>query len=275
MKVSEQNKFTIFRILFGLFSCYYFISLLPYGTEIFSREGSLKDLYLNRSPNFLLDLIAFVDSPVWIRIFLILGTLISVMLSIGVKRRICGILLYLLHNILLYRNNLSIDISSFYLNYMFLLCAILPQKDSLAVSIFPLKLIKQRGEELPRVIYWLIWMTTSIGFLASGISKATNPAWLDGTAINLILQGPLGQNHWLASYIADSPKIGRILTYSTLVVEIGLILGSFHRRLRNIMLLLVTGMFLGISLNIQLREIPFVIIIFLFLSFEFSKEPVD
>ena len=87
-------QFAAFRILFGLYLAVHFACLIPYGSELFSREGVLPQAKLNFTFGILPNPLEHFDSPGFVTGFLVTLTLLAVALTIGFWRRTAALLLW-------------------------------------------------------------------------------------------------------------------------------------------------------------------------------------
>jgi hypothetical protein len=70
----------------------------------------------------------------------------------------------------------------------------------------------------------------SLGYTISGIHKLDCPSWLDGSALEHILRGPLARDTFLKDYILSMPQpILKLSTWFSLFLEISFLpIGTFY-----------------------------------------------
>ena len=102
-------QFAAFRILFGFYLTVHFAYLIPYGRELFSREGVLPQARLNFTFGILPNPLEHFDSPAFVVGFLVTLTLLAVALAIGFCRRTAALLLWYGWACLFNRNNLKLN----------------------------------------------------------------------------------------------------------------------------------------------------------------------
>ena len=98
----SKYQFIVFRTIFGLYLCQHFAGLLPYGAELFSREGVLTEAKLNFTHGLLPNPLEHWDSPAFVTGFIWLLLALSVLFTFGSGWRVCAVALWyaLAHNII-------------------------------------------------------------------------------------------------------------------------------------------------------------------------------
>src|SRR5262245_24427796 len=88
------RQFAWFRILFGAYLAVHFALHIPYGPELFSREGVPPSARLNPTFGILPNVLARWDSRAFVTVFLIALTAFAILLILGVTRRLIALLLW-------------------------------------------------------------------------------------------------------------------------------------------------------------------------------------
>ena len=74
---------------------------------------------------------------------------------------------------------------------------------------------------LPGGIFVGAWIVQALSYSASGVGKLWSPSWIDGSALSLILEGPLVRPTGLADLLAALPPIVlQALTWTFLALEV-------------------------------------------------------
>jgi predicted DCC family thiol-disulfide oxidoreductase YuxK len=74
---------------------------------------------------------------------------------------------------------------------------------------------------MPDGIFLVAWLLLALGYSYSGLTKLASPSWLDGTAMERVLQNPLARPGWLRDLLLTLPNwILRAMTWGALAAEI-------------------------------------------------------
>lgn len=211
----------LFRIVFGLYLIWHFALLLPYGVELFSDAGILSNPQLNlTAPLFPRAVLGF-DSPMIVTIVLAFLTLLSIGFTLGIKRRLCALILWAGWMWLFNRNNLIINPSIPYVGLMLVFCSLIPEKELGSKWVFP------------SIIYSSAWFLMAAGYSYSGYWKLLSPSWQDGTALLHLLNNPLARPGIIRDLLLSLPEIVlKLLTWGVLVAEVACLPLIFHQRTR-------------------------------------------
>ena len=87
-------QFALFRIALGLYLALHFAHLVPYGAELFSREGIFPDPGLNFTFGILPNPLEHWDSPALVIGMLVVLTVLSLLFAAGIARRPVAIVLW-------------------------------------------------------------------------------------------------------------------------------------------------------------------------------------
>src|ERR1700747_937007 len=100
------GQFRIFRVTFGLYLLYHFLSLLPWGTELFSSQGVLPQGAMSPLFHLFPNLFLLWDSPLFVQAFLLAAAIFSLLLTFGKFDRVMAILIWYMWACLYDRNPL-------------------------------------------------------------------------------------------------------------------------------------------------------------------------
>src|ERR1700730_2045473 len=152
-----RGQFRIFRVTFGLYLLYHFLSLLPWGTELFSLRGVLPQGAM--SPLFCLfpNLFLLWDSPRFVQACLLAAAIFSALLTIGKFDRVMAVLVWYVWASLYGRNPLIGNPS-------------LSDRKELASTS------EDTGSwKMPVDIYAAAWILMAVAYSYSGYNKLISP----------------------------------------------------------------------------------------------------
>src|SRR5665647_511194 len=118
--------FVYFRLIFGSYLTWHFGRLVPYASELFSREGMISNSQMNPTYGYIPSLLDTYDSPFNVQLLLITLTLLALLFTIGVYRRSTACCLGYGWMILLNRNVLISNPGLAYVGWLLWACVILP-----------------------------------------------------------------------------------------------------------------------------------------------------
>ena len=105
-KAWTGGQYSLFRVLFGGYLLQHFLSLLPWGVELFSNRGALSHASSSPLIHLFPNLLAICDEPGFVTALLLLCSLLSVLFAVGFWDRTAAFLLWYLCACLLGRNPL-------------------------------------------------------------------------------------------------------------------------------------------------------------------------
>lgn len=88
------RQFAWFRIIFGAYLAIHFAHLVPWGAELFSREGVIPRASLNPTYGIVPNVLAWWDSPAFVTAFLAALIGLSVLFALGMARHLAALLLW-------------------------------------------------------------------------------------------------------------------------------------------------------------------------------------
>ena len=271
MKTYGSTIFAMFRVIFGLYLTIHFLQIHPVASELFSNKGVIKDTSLlpayNKIPLFLLS----YDDEFIIQSFLKLLICSSIMFTLGYYRRLNALFLFYGWISLLNRNPLISNPSLGYIGWMMLACAIIPKGERIGFLLSE----KQRQEEkikweMPDVIYYGMWIIIGISYTASGLHKLQCPDWINGTALNYILDGPMARQNFIVKFLLLNPLLIKVMTWASLFLEIScMFLGTFNKT-RKYYWFMFMGFHLGILATINFADLTYGMLIVHLFTFDAS-----
>jgi hypothetical protein len=212
------RQFAWFRIIFCAYLAIHFAHLVPWGAELFSREGVIPRVNLNPTHGILPNVLAWWDSPAFVTVFLLALVGLSVLFALGVARHVAALLLWYGWACLFNRNVLISNPSIAYVGLLLLLTILVPGREPLRA------LAKNAASDefyVPAVAYWTAWFLLAAGYTFSGVVKLASPSWIDGTAIWHVVQNPLARDGLLRDLVLGLPAWAfQLLTWKALALEI-------------------------------------------------------
>lgn len=245
-----NSQFAIFRFLFGSYLTWHFIALLPYGTELFSNEGVMKDPSLNPTFGIFPNPLYLWDSPRAIMCFLIIATIGSITFSLGILRRTSAIVLWFLISAFFHRNNLTSNPSLPYLGLILALSVFIPPGEKFSLAK------KNPHWQMPTLVIPVATFLLAIGYTFSGWTKLSSPSWVDGSAIRRVLENPLARPGFFRDFLLNIPEgLLSTATWAALLAELLYLPLALHRKLRPLIWLALIMMHLALILLIDFADL--------------------
>lgn len=211
----SAHQFSLCRMILAVYLCVHFLGLFPVGVELFSAQGMITDPALLPSWGKLPNLFWISDAPQMVYFVLGLGVCLSILLGLGWQRRWVSLVLWLIWMSLFNRNILISNPSIPYIGLLLLVLAALPTGEPFARKAPSL------GWQIPNWVAWGLLISLMGGYTASGLHKLTSPSWVDGTALQHVLNLPLGRNYFLRTWMLESPGfLLKGMTWTALGLEI-------------------------------------------------------
>lgn len=247
------RQFAWFRIIFGAYLAIHFAHLLPWGAELFSREGVIPRATLNPTHGILPNVLARWDSPAFVTAFLVAMVALSVLFAAGVVRHAAAVLLWYGWACLFNRNVLISNPSIAYVGLLLLLTTLVPGRE-------PLRAFGQRAERsefyVPAAAYWTAWFLMAAGYTFSGIVKLASPSWVDGTAFWHVVQNPLARDGLFRDFVLGLPSWAfQLLTWQALALEILFLPLALWRWTRPMIWLAMIVMHIGILALVSFADL--------------------
>jgi predicted DCC family thiol-disulfide oxidoreductase YuxK len=249
------GQYTVFRILLGLYLLQHFLTLLPWGAEIFSNRGALPVVAASPLIRLFPNVLGVWDQPGFVTFLLTLGALMSVPLAVGLWDRPAALALWYLWACLLGRNPLISNPALPFIGWLLLLHAVLPPA--------PYGSWTARGRDDPRGNWYmppsafaLAWILMAVGYSYSGYTKLVSPSWLDGSAFALVLRNPLARPTALRDLLlAMPPVILRVATWTALALELTFAPLALLRRARPWIWAATAGLHAGLLVLVSFADL--------------------
>jgi predicted DCC family thiol-disulfide oxidoreductase YuxK len=226
------GQYSLFRALFGAYLFIHFAQLVPWGAELFSNRGVLPDGAASPVLHLFPNMLALYDAPAFVTVLLVFAAGASVLLAIGWFDRAAAIALWYVLACLFGRNPLIANPGLPYVGLLLLAHACLPRA--------PYGSFERRGQvdpgsqwRMPQEIYLLVWVLMALGYSYSGYTKLISPSWVDGTALERVLNNPLARPGVLReAMLALPPVFLQLATWGALALELLFAPLALSRRLR-------------------------------------------
>ena len=260
------GQFSLVRITLGFYLMFHFISLIPWGTEVFSNEGVLPRASMSPLMMAFPNIFALADGPVVVAGVLISGVIFSVMLMLGFKRRFAALMLWYIWACLLGRNPFILNPGIPFVGWMLLFCVALPSGENLSFDA------KRRDDFtpwfIPKSFIWVAWIVMVVGYSYSGLMKLNSPSWIDGSAILHVLESPLARPTFLRTWLTQLPFVLSLLTWATLGLEIAAAPLALIPRARRYLWFALIGLHVGILLTVDFSDLTVGMLMIHMLTFD-------
>jgi|GEM_PF-99480 len=250
-------QFAFFRIVFGLYLAWHFACLIPYGTELFSKDGLIADPQLNPTFGLFPNPFYVLDSPLAIGTALVGGVVASLCFAAGVSRRWMALGLWFLSTALFHRNNLIANPSLPYVGLALVLSILVPSGEPLSLGRQRKKLNKTGTDwQMPRWVPATAAILLAVGYTFSGCTKLASSSWIDGSAIGHILQNPLARPGIFRDLLLAVPEgLLQVATWGALAAELLFLPLFLIRKTRPWIWLALVGMHLSLILLIDFADL--------------------
>lgn len=269
MRRYSPHQFALFRIIFGLYLSVHFFQLIPYATELWSRQGLLPDASYNLTYGFFPNILAWLDGPLWIKGFVIAMLVLSLGVMLGIKRRLCALLLWYGWACLFHRNNFILNPGMPFVGWLLLALALLPSGEPWGFD--------KRDDvqwEMPQLLFGGAWLIMAVSYSISGIDKLGSPSWLYGDTMRILFENPLARDTWLRVWLLSLP--GWLLagmTYAALALEIAFAPLCLWRRGRAFVWFAMVGMHIGILCTINFTDLTLGVLMIHLFTFDTAWLP--
>jgi hypothetical protein len=181
-------------------------------------------------------------------------------LLLGYRTRIAAVVAWIAHTALLTSGEMSLYGVDRFAQIGLFYCVWFPVGHALSLDKVTTRV---RGE--PSFEAWLgirmLQVHICIAYTATGVEKALGEQWWNGEAIWLAVM--CWSNDFVdGSFLANAPWFAQPLGWMTLLLEAGVLLFIWHPRTRQVWLVGVVGMHLGIALLMNLWTFSAVMIVF-------------
>ncbi len=251
------GQYSLVRGVFGAYLALHFARLVPYGAELFSSDGVLPDGRASPLLHLFPNVLALGDSPGFVFALLVLACLASLALAAGWRDRIAALVLAYLWACFFGRNPLVSNPSLPYVGWMLVAHACLPRA--------PYGSIEARGRvdpgggwTFPCGVFLAAWIAMAVGYSYSGAMKLTSPSWLDGTALERVLQNPLARPGWARDLLLAVPApFLRAATWGAFSFELAFAPLALFRKLRPVVWTAMLAMHLSLMALIDFADLSF------------------
>jgi predicted DCC family thiol-disulfide oxidoreductase YuxK len=214
------GQYSLFRAVFGVYLTIHFVHLLPWGAELFSRDGMLPDA--RSSPLYPLfpNLLFVWDTPAVVTLLLAVGALASVALTLGFRDRAAAVLVWWVWACLFTRNPLIANPGLPYVGWLLLMHACVPPG---AYGTWTARGAVDPGSRwrLPDALFAAAWIVMAVGYSYSGWMKLDSVSWMDGSALGRVLENPLARPTMLRELALSMPAwLTAVATWGALALEL-------------------------------------------------------
>ena len=163
------RQYAVYRVIFGIYLLHHFLSLLPWGTEIFSSAGVLPFRSLSPLvrlfPNFFL----ISDSPMIVRLALLLGAACSLLFVAGKLDRVAALVIWYLWASPYGRNPLIANPSLPFVGWLLLAHLLVPSASANSEEA------RSTSAGVPEDIYLAAWIVMAMALYLQRIHQTGQP----------------------------------------------------------------------------------------------------
>lgn len=261
------GQYSLYRTTLGLYMLMYFLQLLPWGTELFSNHGVLPEAETSPLAIPGVNILSFADSPTMVAAMLMIGVVASVALAVGKLDRVATIVLWYIWACLLGRNPLILNPGLPYVGWLLVAHAFLPPAPYGSWSARR-RADPGHGWAMPGSIFFIAWFLMACGYSYAGYTKLISPSWIDGSAIEKILDSPLVRPAMLREAVLNLPNpVLWLMSWSGLGFELAFAPLALFRRLRPWLWLAAVLMHLGLGLLLDFANLTTGMLLMHFFTF--------
>jgi predicted DCC family thiol-disulfide oxidoreductase YuxK len=262
------GQYSIFRALLGLYLVQHFLTLLPWGKEVFSNRGALASASASPLIRLFPNVLAVWDEPGFVTLLLVVGVLLSCLLTVGLWDRPAALALWYLWACLLGRNPLISNPALPFIGWLLLLHAILPKA--------PYGSWAARGRDdprgnwyMPQSAFMLAWILMAVGYSYSGYTKLVSPSWIYGSAFARVLENPLARPTALRGLLLAMPPVFlRLATWTALALELSFAPLALLRRARPWIWIAMAGLQVGLLALVSFADLTAGMLLVQFFTFD-------
>ena len=272
-----RGQFRIFRVTFGIYLLYHFLSLLPWGPELFSSQGVLSQGAMSPLFHLFPNLFLLWDSPLFVQACLLAAAIFSLLLTFGKFDRVMAVMVWYVWASLYGRNPLIGNPSLPFIGWILLAYALIP-------SLSARDELSSTSEDtgfwrMPADIFAAAWILMALTYSYSGYCKLISPSWMDGTALHHVLSNPLARDTVVRTSLLALPAWSlKAATWSALFLELAFAPLALIRRLRPLLWVAMVGLHLGLLVLVNFSDLTIGMLILHFFTFDPawipSPEPV-
>lgn len=263
------GQYSLVRAALGAYLAQHFAALLPYGAEVFSRNGAVPSPVLSGYHGLLPNLLVAFDAPVAVTGALLLGVVLSVLFAFGRHDRPAALGLWYLWACLLGRNPLILNPSIPYIGWLLLAHALLLPSAPYG-SLDSLKRADPgAGWRFPRPLFAAAWALLALSYSYSGWTKLMSPSWWDGSALAVVLSNPLMRENRFVVFLAAQPApLLKLLTWGALSAELFFAPLALSARLRPVLWSLLLAMHVSLLFLVDFADLSMGMVMFHLFTFD-------
>lgn len=262
------GQYSVYRGIFGAYLFVHFLQLLPWGTELFSQQGVLKDGSVSPLLHLFPNVLALIDTPAFVQGLLAFAIGLSVLFALGWHDRTAAVMLWYIWACLHGRMPLISNPGMPYVGWLLLAHACLPSAPFLSLAARG-RLDPDGGWRMNDGIWSVAWILMAIGYTYSGVTKLGSPSWVDASALARVLENPLARPGWPRDVLMMLPKSAlSAMTFVALALEIGFAPLALFRRLRPWLWLAMLLMHLSLMMVIDFIDLSFGMVILHLFTFD-------
>jgi predicted DCC family thiol-disulfide oxidoreductase YuxK len=251
------GQYSVVRAAMGAYLCVHFLHLVPWGRELFSREGLLPEARLSPLARLFPNVLAVWDGPAVVTAALLAGAALSILLAVGWWDRAAAVAIWYLWACLFARNPLISNPSLAVVGWLLLMHACVPPAPYGSAAARG-RADPAGGWRMPPALFGAAWTVMALGYTYSGYTKLISPSWVDGTAIRRVLENPLARPTPLREALLALPDwLLAIGTWGGLGLELAFAPLALIARVRPWIWLALLGMHMGLLVLIDFADLSF------------------
>ena len=246
----SSSSFAAFRWMLGTYLFVHFAHLVPWGAEVFSRDGIIPEAGWNLTRGLFPSPLHFADSPHMVTLMLVIGMMAGIALAVGWKRRLAACLAWYVWTCLFHRNNLISNPAMPYIGLATLLTTLVPLGEGWIWNVKRRILtVADKDWAMPRWVPRTMALLLAAGYSFSGWTKLTSPSWQDGSALVRLMENPLARCGLPRDLLLSMPDAFlHVSTWAVLILELASLPLWLWRPARIWLWLAWAGMHVGILL---------------------------
>ncbi len=209
--IEPAARFALVRITLGLLLAWEFATLAPFAARLFGDAGPVSTIHP-----------LLPDSIVLVRGALAHGFLHAVLacvamsFALGFARRSCAALLWLGWALVVNGIPTVAVPSDGFVGWLLLAALLIPEGEPRWPTA------PAKSWSLPTPVVPTAWLALAAGYAVSGVGKLESPSWIDGSALALVLSGPVARDGFAAAALLELPApLLRAATWAALALELG------------------------------------------------------
>lgn len=267
---NNNNQFSIFRISLGFYLFYHFFSFFWDQEHVFSINGPIQSNYKFLPFALFPNIIDFITTDAYLKIFWLIMCLLSLLLILGLFRRFICIPLWFGWACFFNFNTLVINPASSVVGWLILFTALVPTGEPLSWQSKPKTTLKSDWQ-LSSVAIFSLWIFLGYTMSVSGVQKIiSSDTWVDGSTLYRIIHDyPLTRVNLFTDFTKIIPAyVLKFLTWIFLMTEALFLPLVFFKYTRIFIWFLSAFMLLSSMLIIDFTPIPIGILLCYILLFD-------